>query len=347
LARLYDTPALRLKVFNGNTTTDEYKPLQDAVNGVVGAARDVAFMDPVWVRRYERSDKWRFLMVNGPTVIQDAMLVSSELQLQRAEGIVSTFNALFIAFLLVEALLTVPSVIAYVALMARRVARDRTRLFATFLCVPRAAVLELAQRRVRVGGEDEEEEGEDEGDDTLARRALMKRALADDGDDDKGGAGKGGKGQVRLTLEPKHLARLVVSHRSDLTRLLSPLALWFALCLALIAACWSLALRNVVQLYMLRGQALEEVAQARVLFFTNGEARPKNRLFFFFVSSIYTSFQILNLYHCHFPSAPAHRSVEIACLEHEPSLQLQRRHGLQEAQQFLLTVHTANLYGNE
>jgi hypothetical protein len=49
-------------------------------------------------------------MHNGPRSVKDAMLYSSDLQLERAEGVIKNFNSVFTAFLVVEALLIVPIV---------------------------------------------------------------------------------------------------------------------------------------------------------------------------------------------------------------------------------------------
>lgn len=72
----------------------------------------------------------------------------------------------FIAFLVVEALVAIPVAIFIVYRMTRTVLTERKRTFATFMCLPRAAVVELAQRPVRVGFTDEEEEEEEDDDDS-------------------------------------------------------------------------------------------------------------------------------------------------------------------------------------
>lgn len=90
---------------------------------------------------------------------------------------------IFIAFLVVEGLVLVPLGIWLVSYLLRNALRDRIRTFATFMCLPRAAVMELAQRPIRAGysEEDEEEDEDDDASETgVGERQLGGRPLCMD-----------------------------------------------------------------------------------------------------------------------------------------------------------------------
>lgn len=77
---------------------------------------------------------------------------------------VTTITTVYISFLVLELLAILLSIFMTAQALAQAI-KSRVRTFGALLCLPRAVVIELAQRstRVNTGDEDEDEDDGDEG----------------------------------------------------------------------------------------------------------------------------------------------------------------------------------------
>lgn len=101
-------------------------------------------------------DDFKTFIFNGPERLVPQLFKSADLQLERAEINLKSFTSLFISFLIIEVVILIPASIIVLTVYLKRLHDDRIRLFAAAVCVPKAIVVDLVQRKTRVGMDNEE-----------------------------------------------------------------------------------------------------------------------------------------------------------------------------------------------